>query len=150
MILIMIESEPRIQTKPVTFYLISVWSLSDLIRYTYYMIRLFDADTFLKYAHYNVWIITYPLAFFFEGVILLRNIPYFDQTNSWSLDLPNHLNISFSMPLFIRIFLLIGFFPSKFIFYLILFFYYVILFLYYVSKKNNAFFLHYFQVHACN
>lgn len=113
MIIFMIEGELRIQTKPVVFYLLLTWSLNDIIRHLYYMLRTFDADSFLKYIYYNIWMVTYPLSFVFEGVILLRNIPFFDETNNWSFDLPNHWNIAFSMASLIRLFLLFGFFPSK-------------------------------------
>ena len=113
MVIFMIEGEPRIQTKPAVFYLLLTWSLNDAVRHLYYMLRIFDADSFVKNIHYNLWFVTYPLSFVFEGVILLRNIPYFDETKNWSFDLPNHWNISFSMAAVIRIFLLFGFFPSE-------------------------------------
>ncbi|KAI1285514.1 Very-long-chain (3R)-3-hydroxyacyl-CoA dehydratase 3 [Halotydeus destructor] len=111
-IFVMIDGEPRMQTKPVVFYLFVLWTMGEIIRYPYQMLKVFDVDTtFLAWLHYTAWIVLYPLAFICEGVILLRNVPYFDETNRYSLMLPNALNISFSMPVFIRLYLLLGLFP---------------------------------------
>lgn len=118
MVIFMIEGEPRIQTKPVIFYLLLTWSVNDISKHLYYMLRIFDLDFIVKNIYYNLWFVTYPLSFIFDGVILLRNIPYFDETNNWSFDLPNYWNISFSMSSLLRLFLLFGFFPSKCNFYL--------------------------------
>ena len=112
MIFIMIDSEPRLQTKPVVFYLFLIYSMMEVIKYPYYMLRVFRVDiAFLTWLRYTIWIPLYPLTFICEGVILLRNIPYFDETGRYSIFLPNQLNFSFHLPTFIRLYLLTGFFP---------------------------------------
>lgn len=40
----MIEAEPRMQEKPVVFYLFVIYTLIELIRYPYYMLRTYDID----------------------------------------------------------------------------------------------------------
>ena len=60
---------------------------------------------------YTAWIPLYPAGFVCEGVIMLRNIPYFEETGLFSVTLPNTLNFAFHFPSLIRTFLLFGFFP---------------------------------------
>lgn len=40
----MIEAEPRMQEKPVVFYLFVIYIIIELIRYPYYMLRTYDVD----------------------------------------------------------------------------------------------------------
>ena len=54
---------------------------------------------------------TYPAGFVCEGVIMLRNIPYFEETMTFSISLPNAMNFGFHFPALLRGFLLFGFFP---------------------------------------
>ncbi len=41
----------------------------------------------------------------------MRNIPYFEETGQWSVEMPNELNFAFHMPSLLRMYLLFGFFP---------------------------------------
>ncbi|KAF8774632.1 Abnormal spindle-like microcephaly-associated [Argiope bruennichi] len=108
----MINAEPRIQSKPAVFYLIYVYCISEVIRYPYYMLRVYNVDIgFLTWLRYTVWIALYPLGFLCEGIIILRNIPYFEETQKYSLFLPNKWNISFYFPSILRLYLLLGLFP---------------------------------------
>ena len=43
-IFLMIEAEPRMQEKPVVFYLFVIYILQELIRYPYYMLRTYDIE----------------------------------------------------------------------------------------------------------
>jgi very-long-chain (3R)-3-hydroxyacyl-CoA dehydratase len=109
----MIDGEPRMQTKPVVFYLFTVWTILEIVRYCYFMLHVFDVNVYLlTWFNYTLWIILNPAAFICEGVLLLRNVPYFDETQRYSISLPNWMNFSFSMPLFIRLILLVVIFPS--------------------------------------
>ena len=40
----MIDSEPRMQEKPVVFYLFMIYTIIELIRYPYYMLRTYDIE----------------------------------------------------------------------------------------------------------
>ena len=40
----MIEAEPRMQEKPVVFYLFLIYTIIELVRYPYYMLRTYDMD----------------------------------------------------------------------------------------------------------
>ena len=46
-----------------------------------------------------------------EGVIILRNIPYFEETQLFTISLPNDFNFGFHFPSLLRAYLLFGFFP---------------------------------------
>jgi len=108
----MIEAEPRMQEKPVVFYLFLIYIVIELIRYPYYMLRTYDIEIgFVTWLRYTAWIPLYPAGFVCEGVIMLRNIPYFEETGLFSVTLPNALNFAFHFPSLIRTFLLFGFFP---------------------------------------
>ncbi len=53
----------------------------------------------------------YPIGAVCEGVIALRDIPYFEETGRFSLPLPNKYNLAFDFPSLLRIILLFCFFP---------------------------------------
>ena len=83
-ILALIESEERIQEKPVVFYLFFIYSIIELVRYPYYMLRVYDIDVgLITWLRYTAWIPLYPAGFVCEGVIMLRNIPYFEETEKF-------------------------------------------------------------------
>jgi len=109
----LIEAEPRIQTKPAIFYLVMSWSAVELFRYPYYMARVYNKDIgIITWLRYTLWIPLYPLGFICEGVIILRNIPYFEETEKFSVALPNQWNFSFHYPTLMRIYLLFFFLPA--------------------------------------
>lgn len=111
----LILSEERMQTKPVVFYLFLVWSTIELVRYPYYMLRVYDVEIgFLTWLRYTIWIPLYPLGFIFEGVVMLRDIPYFEETEKFTMTLPNSWNFGFHFPSLLRIYLLFFFFPAMY------------------------------------
>lgn len=104
----MVEVEERMQTKPVIFYLFILWATVEIVRYPYYLSQLFKVEIgFLTWLRYTIWIPLYPLGILCEGIICLRNIPYFEETQRLSLALPNSWNMTFDMPTFLKIYLLI-------------------------------------------
>lgn len=98
----MLDCEPRMQTKPVVFYLFLVWASVEVFRYPYYITQLFKFNIgILTWMRYSIWIPLYPLGILCEGIIVLRNIPYFEETKRLSLEMPNKLNWTFHMPTFL-------------------------------------------------
>ena len=63
------------------------------------------------FFRYTAWIPLYPAGFICEGVIALRDIPYFEETERFSVGLPNAVNFSFHFPSALRFYLLFLFFP---------------------------------------
>lgn len=111
-IFLLIEAEPRMQEKPVVFYIFIVYSIIELFRYPYYLLRVYDIEIdLLTWIRYTIWIPLYPAGFVCEGVIALRNIPYFEETEKFSIFLPNKWNFSFYFPTLLRVYLLFFFFP---------------------------------------
>lgn len=103
----MIEAEPRMQTKPVVFYLFLVWSMVEIVRYPYYITQLLKLEIpLLTWLRYTIWMPLYPLGFVCEGIIILRNIPYFEETQKFTVSLPNSWNFAFHFPSFMRFYLL--------------------------------------------
>jgi len=112
----MVEAEPRMQTKPVIFYLFLVWASIETVRYPYYLSQLFNVDLYmLTWLRYTMWIPLYPLGILCEGIICLRNIPYFEETQRLSLALPSPWNMTFDMPTFLKIYLLILSIPGTYV-----------------------------------
>lgn len=110
----LIDSESRLQTKPVVFYLFVAWSLVEVIRYPYCITQLNNFNiAFLTWLRYTIWIPLYPWGFFCEGVLYLRSIPYFEETKKFSVPLPNTWNVTFDMPTALRLILLFAFIPGK-------------------------------------
>lgn len=111
----MIEGEPRMQTKPVVFYLFLVWSTVEVVRYLYYISQLLNVEIyFLTWLRYTIWIPLYPLGIVCEGITILRNIPYFEETQRFTISLPNSLNFALHFPTFLRIYLLLLCMPGMY------------------------------------
>lgn len=111
----MIEAEPRMQTKPVVFYLFLVWSMVEIVRYPFYISQLYKKEIYiLTWLRYTIWIPLYPLGVFCEAVIILRNIPYFEETQKFTISLPNEWNFAFHLPSFLKLYLLVVIFPGMY------------------------------------
>merc|ERR1712018_958475 len=111
-IFVLIESEPRMHEKSVVFYLMMVYGALDIIRYPYHLLKVYDIEVgLLTWLHYTIWVPLYPLAFICEGVIALRDIPYFEETERFSVSLPNKANFAFHFPNILRFYLLFCYFP---------------------------------------
>lgn len=109
----MIDAEPRMQTKPVIFYLFLVWSTVEIVRYPYYISQLLKIEiSFLTWLRYTIWIPLYPLGFVCEGIIILRNILYFEETQKFTISLPNIYNFTIHFPSLMRIYLLLLLLPG--------------------------------------
>lgn len=119
----MIEAEERIQSKPVVFYLFAVWSLIEVIRYPYYFLNLLLDDRtkvkavyfrWITWLRYSIWIPLYPLGVLCEGLVIIRNIVYFEETGRFSVDMPNRFNFTWDMVLFLKFYLLALIIPGIF------------------------------------
>lgn len=111
----LIEMEPRMHTKPVIFYLFFIWSLVEIFRYPYYVTQVYNYDIgFLTWLRYTIWIPLYPLGFLCEGIVILRDIPYFEETQRFTVSLPNSWNFAFHFPTVMRIYLMILFLPAMY------------------------------------
>jgi hypothetical protein len=47
------------------------------------------------------------------GTIIVRAVPYYLETNRFSLYLPNRANVAFDFAYFLIVFLVVGFLPSQ-------------------------------------
>ncbi|CRL02072.1 CLUMA_CG015096, isoform A [Clunio marinus] len=109
----MIEHEPRMMTKPVVFYLFIIWGVIEIVRYPYYLSQLLKFEMgLLTWLRYSLWIPLYPLGVLCEGIIILRNIPYFEETKRLTVAMPNKWNMSFHMPTFMYIYLIFLILPG--------------------------------------
>ena len=109
----MVEAESRMQTKPIVFYIFLIWTLVEVIRYPYYITKLLNLKfPVLKWLRYTIWMPLYPLGFVFEAIMILRNIPYFEETGKFTISLPNLWNLAFHFPTLMRIYLLVLSFPG--------------------------------------
>ncbi|XP_046679570.1 very-long-chain (3R)-3-hydroxyacyl-CoA dehydratase-like [Homalodisca vitripennis] len=112
---VMIDAEPRMQEKPVIFYLFLIWSVVEVVRYPYYIVQLYKFKVdFLTWLRYSIWIPLYPLGILCEGIIILRNIPYFEETQRFSVAMPNNWNFTFHSPTAMKVYLLLLFFPGMY------------------------------------
>lgn len=111
----MIEAESRMQSKPVVFYVFLVWSIIEVVRYPYYITQLLNIQvSWLIWLRYTIWMPLYPLGFVCEGIIALRNIPYFEETERFTVSLPNEWNFAFHFPTFLRLYLLVLCIPGMY------------------------------------
>lgn len=113
MLFCLIDAEPRIQIRPVVFYLFLFWSMIEIVRYPYYITQLLNIKIYiLTWLRYTIWIPLYPLGFLCEGIIILLNIPYFEETKKFTVSLPNTYNFAFHFPSLLRIYLLLFMLPA--------------------------------------
>lgn len=61
-----------------------------------------------------MWIPLYPLGILCESIVVLRNIPYFEETLRFTVSLPNKWNFAFHLPTFLRLYILILTFPGMY------------------------------------
>lgn len=109
---VMINAEERMQTKPVIFYLFMIWSSIELVRYPYYITGLMQKSIgWLTWLRYTLWIPLYPLGILCEGIIILRNIPYFEETGRFTVEMPNKWNGTFDMVMFMKFYLIVLILP---------------------------------------
>ncbi|XP_013164422.1 PREDICTED: very-long-chain (3R)-3-hydroxyacyl-CoA dehydratase-like, partial [Papilio xuthus] len=112
---VMIEAEPRMQTKPVVFYLFLIWGLIEVVRYPFYITQIYKKEIYLlTWLRYTLWIPLYPLGILCESIVILRNIPYFEETQKFSVSMPNEWNFAFHLPSLMRVYLLVLTFPGMF------------------------------------
>ncbi|XP_045538829.1 very-long-chain (3R)-3-hydroxyacyl-CoA dehydratase [Papilio machaon] len=112
---VMIEAEPRMQTKPVVFYLFLIWGLIEVVRYPFYITQIYKKEIYLlTWLRYTLWIPLYPLGILCESIVILRNIPYFEETQKFSVSMPNEWNFAFHLPSIMRVYLLVLTFPGMF------------------------------------
>ncbi|ESO92520.1 hypothetical protein LOTGIDRAFT_120462 [Lottia gigantea] len=65
---VLIFQEQQLQHAPVTWYLFTVWSFIELVRYPYYMLSSANIDIgLLTWLRYTLWIPLYPIGFLLEG-----------------------------------------------------------------------------------
>lgn len=111
-----INSEPRIQEKPIILCLFLVWSAVELIRYPYYIITLVKKEiSWLTWLRYSVWIVLYPLGFMCEGLVLLISLAYFEETKRYTVTLPNKWNFTFDMVTFLRVYMTFVLLPGLYV-----------------------------------
>lgn len=90
------------------------FNLIFFFRYPYYISQLYKQDIYaLTWLRYTIWIPLYPLGVLCEGVVVLRNIPFFEETKRLSVSLPNEWNFAFHMPTFLKLYLALLCFPGK-------------------------------------
>ncbi|XP_068151117.1 very-long-chain (3R)-3-hydroxyacyl-CoA dehydratase 3 [Drosophila tropicalis] len=113
---LMIEAETRMYTKPVVFYVFIIWSLVELVRYPYYLSQLLGRELgLLTWLRYTIWIPLYPMGIVCEGIIVLRSIPYIEETKRFTVEMPNKWNITFDMVLFLKVYLLLLTLPGSYL-----------------------------------
>lgn len=82
-------------------------------RYPFYITQLYKKEIYiLTWLRYTLWIPLYPLGVLCESIVILRNIPYFEETQKFTIALPNEWNFAFHMPSFLRVYLLLLTFPG--------------------------------------
>ncbi|XP_054744235.1 very-long-chain (3R)-3-hydroxyacyl-CoA dehydratase [Anastrepha obliqua] len=112
----MLELEPRMQTKPVVFYVFGIWSCIEIVRYPYYITQILKYEIgILTWLRYTLWIPLYPMGILCEGIIILRNLPYFEETKKMSVEMPNKWNFIFDMTGFMKIYLMLLILPGTYL-----------------------------------
>lgn len=110
-IFLLIDRQEEMQAHYATFYLLLVYTLSELLRYPYYMLHIYKVNIRLvTWVRYTAWMLLYPLGFLFEAIIIYRSIPLLEASGKLSISLPNAANFAFYMPAFLSLYFNCGIF----------------------------------------
>jgi very-long-chain (3R)-3-hydroxyacyl-CoA dehydratase len=105
----LIDAEPRVQDNKSVAFLILTWSVGEVIRYPYYLVALLGGeDRVLTWLRYSAWILLFPIGFTLEAIVTCQNLYFLEESQRLSLLLPNPFNVSFSLPIFLKMYLSIG------------------------------------------
>ncbi|GAB1606178.1 very-long-chain (3R)-3-hydroxyacyl-CoA dehydratase [Argonauta hians] len=114
-ILLLVSCNTHLQHVPSFWYLVLVWSFTEVIRYPYYMLQSIKREaSLITWLRYSAWIILYPLGIFLEGTIVLAGAPMYEISGQFTVTLPNSLNFSFYFPWFLRVYLF-GLIPAAYL-----------------------------------
>lgn len=108
-------SEPtiRIDSAPYACYLFIVWSSIEVFRYSFYSLRVFNVNIYaLKWCRYTLFLPLYPMGGLCESMVLFSTIKHYETTGAYSVNLPNSANISFSLPVVLRVYIFGLLFPT--------------------------------------
>ncbi|XP_030832614.1 very-long-chain (3R)-3-hydroxyacyl-CoA dehydratase 3 [Strongylocentrotus purpuratus] len=94
---VVIMNNPELKEEGMTLYLFMVWSAVEVVRYPFYMLSCIDYESeVVTWLRYTVWIPLYPLGFLSEIMVVCLAIPFYKETDMFSVHLPNRANIAFS------------------------------------------------------
>lgn len=105
------EPEIRLDAAPYAHYLFVVWSSIEIFRYSFYALRVFKVNIYpLTWCRYTLFLPLYPCGGFCEAMVIFSTIKLYEKTGAYSVSLPNSANISFNLPIALKIytFLLLG------------------------------------------
>lgn len=109
----MIDAEVRMQTKPLILLLLLCWSIGECIRYPYYVLAMVRCENgLMTWLRFTMWILLYPVDAILGGVVVLRNVPYFEETQKFTIVMPNKWNSAFCMCTLMKCYLLFGLLPA--------------------------------------
>ncbi|KAK7116428.1 very-long-chain (3R)-3-hydroxyacyl-CoA dehydratase 3-like [Littorina saxatilis] len=105
---LLILQDPRLQERPIVFYLFLVWGTVELVRYPYYMLQSAGLDIpVITWMRYTAWIPLYPLGLLLEGTVVFMSTPLFVETGFFSFALPNTANMAFYFPYLLAVYPLV-------------------------------------------
>ena len=86
--------------------MVLAWSLVEIVRYLYLSLNLINAPPEkLRWLRYSLFYVLYPLGVYGEMKVLYDALPGIDRSGLGSVHLPNVYNLSFSLGLYVRLFL---------------------------------------------
>ncbi|CAD5125925.1 DgyrCDS14106 [Dimorphilus gyrociliatus] len=101
---VVLSSEERLHNNSLNWYLFFAWSIVEAVRFPYYMFTLLKKEyKWLTWLRYTIWIPLYSMGGVSEALLFLRAISYFEETEKWSISLPNVFNFSFYFPYYLKV-----------------------------------------------
>ncbi|XP_048584215.1 very-long-chain (3R)-3-hydroxyacyl-CoA dehydratase isoform X2 [Nematostella vectensis] len=98
---------PTLHADPVVSALFFTWSVIEIIRYPFYIVQIIGIPFEpLIWLRYTAWIPLYPVGMITEVILIWKALPLLDQTQRFSIILPNAFNFSFSFAMFLRFYLI--------------------------------------------
>lgn len=105
---ILIVPEKSLHSNFALVPLVLAWSASEVIRYPFYLTTLHQYKSYLLgWLRYSAWIILYPMGMISEVLFIYQSIELADNRERWLYSLPNALNVSFSLSIFLKVLLCI-------------------------------------------
>jgi len=76
--------------------LLIAWCITEIIRYGYYFLNIIGMAQIIVYLRYTLFIALYPIGVTGELLCIYASLPYVNNHNIWSIEMPNALNFSFN------------------------------------------------------
>lgn len=112
---LLVDPEIRQSAREGAYYLIVVWSLIEMIRYSYYALKVFKVENHaLTWCRYTISLPLYVLEAFFKAIVIYQSVRNVNLNNGKQLDVSDITSFCLTSGGLLRIYCLLVLCPSAY------------------------------------